>query len=118
MTYQQKIYNETKEIFKKLQAIILEYWPCEPAILPRTIIGEFLTSSDIDEFNWLRIIISLEIDYKINVPDDLALNTNQTFSEFVTSLSMLMPKTENIPWTFNRIKMLTDVFFQEYLNTA
>jgi len=68
-------------------------------------------SENFDEFSWLSVLISVELTYGFNIPDDLAERTQLTILEFSHQLS----KLSVIPAAFYpefyelKIQMLFDV---------
>lgn len=72
---------------------------------PSIKINDFINNLNLTEQEWLVILLSLEIDFKINLPKKYKDNTEITIEAFCQYLSLL-PIEKNNNWTLNRIKNL------------
>ncbi len=79
-------------------------------IKPSKETDEFFTETNWLEWDWIILIVTLEIKFNVFIPDSYVANTNITFSEFATMLSQL-PIIEDPAHVYDRIKMIGDVIY-------
>ncbi len=79
-------------------------------IKPSKETDEFFTETNWLEWDWIILIVALEIKFNVFIPDSYVANTNITFSEFATMLSQL-PIIEDPAHVYDRIKMIGDVIY-------
>lgn len=66
----------------------------------KTIISQF----DWNLWAWLLLVMTLEIEYYINIPDNIAAIENR-LGDFISNISILKIQSD-ISWRFQRIHML------------
>lgn len=62
-----------------------------------------------DEINWLLIILSIEVELKVDIPDSLADGADISVSEFIARV-VALPRVTNPFWTFDRFSVLERAF--------
>lgn len=77
-------------------------------------IEDFLTESNWNDWDWVILIVALEVKFSIFIPEYYAANRNITFSEFVTMLSQL-PVIKDSGHVYDRIKRIGDVILDIYI---
>ena len=74
---------------------------------------DFLEESNWDVWDWMILLLAIEVKFRIIIPEYDVENRNITFSEFATMLSQLsVIKDSGHP--YERIKWLGDMMFEIY----
>jgi len=80
---------------------------------PRTArIDTLCSSSKLDEFDWLLLIMSLEIDLKVHVPTRLIHPKRLTVAQFATAIAAL-PRVDSEAHTLETLQFLAAALLGE-----
>jgi hypothetical protein len=73
-----------------------------------TKLADLLQEPDgLGDLDWVLVVLSLEIDLRVNVPEKLAESHKLTIGEFAAKVAAL-PEQDDPYWTLNRLSTLTD----------
>lgn len=71
-------------------------------------ISEILKPFEWDKWEWLLFIVTMEIEFKVEIPDKWADCLDYTLGEFLANLMLLEIKSDR-SWTLQKVHQLGDI---------
>lgn len=71
-----------------------------------------LLVSACDGISWVLIVLSIETELKVDIPDEVADATDVSVNEFIARV-LALPKVNNPFWTFDRLSRLASALVGE-----
>lgn len=112
-----KIINEPKVFLEWIKnTLITNYYGDKDCITnnlkPSTTVENFVEACKWIEWDWLILLLAVEVKFSINITDEYSSYKYKTLGEFCTMLSCL-PKIKKIGWSYNRIKLLGEIIYAD-----
>jgi hypothetical protein len=68
-------------------------------------LGELVNDEGIGELQWVALVITIEIDLRVDIPDDLGDSLELLGTEFADRVAAL-PEVDDALWTYNRVSAI------------